>query len=261
MSFYFKRLDFIYKYSFKVSPVTLIAALLIIFIFPMSLFALNRITLLTPPTPGEFYYEIANEIFKTSGAIVKVHVEPYPSIYKKMNATTIDSKEVYATIVVLNEKNIKKYHNISNILSIETSFYTIKDSNKSANTIDEVKNLNGICVWLDSFLNKYLINQGFNNLLPVPTLNQCIRILFEGKVDAIYSSEAPLIKSAKSCGMDIKKLKKGYTPMRVTFFLAVTKNVSNDFANKLINSGKQFKNSGRYDEILDKYKSDLFLPK
>ena len=260
MSFHFKKLDFNYKQSLKALPVTLIVTLSIIFILPLNSFAKNRITLLTPPAPGEFYYEVANEIFKISGTNVKIFVEPYPSIYKKMNATTPESKDVYATIVVLNENNTKKYYNISNILSIETSFYTLKNSKKSSKTVDEVKNLDGICVWLDSVLNKYLINQGFDNLVPVPTLNQCTKMLFEGKVDALYSSEAPLIKSTKSIGLDIRKLKKGYTPMRVTFFLAVTKNASKDLIRRLTNSGKQFKSSGRYDEILDKYRKDLFLP-
>ena len=85
-------------------------------------------------------------------------------------------------------------------------------------------------------------------------------MLYTGKVDALYSSEAPLIKSAKTLDLDITKLKKGYTPMRVTFFLALTKNASKEYVKKLTNSGKQFKSSGRYDEILDKYKKDLFLP-
>ena len=48
--------------------------------------------------------------------------------------------------------------------------------------------------------------------------------------------------------------------MRVTFFLALTKNASKDYVRKLTNSGNQFKSSGRYDEILDKYRKDLFLP-
>jgi Bacterial extracellular solute-binding proteins, family 3 len=260
VSFHFKRLDFNYKQSLKALPVTLIATLSIIFIFPMNSFAVNHITLLTPPAPLEFYYEAANEIFKISGANVKIDVEPYPSIYKKMNTTTPESKEVYATIAFLNEINMKKHHNIANILSIENSFYTLKDSKKSSNTVDEVKNLDGICVWLDSILNKYLINQGFNNLIPAPTLSQCIKMLLEGKVDALYTPEPPLIKSAKANGLDIRKLKKGYTPMRTTFFLAVTKNASKDFVKRLKNSGKQFKSSGRYDEILDKYRKDLFLP-
>lgn len=260
MSFHFKKLGFIYKQSLNALPVNLIAILIIISMLPMNAFAINQIILLTPPAPGEFYYEAANEIFKISGTTVKIHVEPYPSIYKKMSSLTPESKEVYATIAVLNENNTKKYHNISNILSVETSFYTLKDSKKNSNTIDEVKNLDGICVWLDSILNKYLIAQGFHNLIPAPTLSQCTKMLFEKQVDALYSSDAPLIKSGKMNGLDFEKLKKGYTPMRVTFFLAVTKNASKDFVKRLTNSGKQFKSSGRYYEILDKYKKDLFLP-
>ncbi|MBX9839007.1 MAG: ABC transporter substrate-binding protein [Silvanigrellaceae bacterium] len=260
MIFHFKRLDLNRNKNVKVLPVTLLMTFLLFIIQFNTHASTNRITLLTPPSPGEFYYEVAQEIFKITGTNVKTQIESYPSIYKKMNSTTPDSKEIYATIAVLNENNIKKYHNILNIISIETSFYTLKDSKKNSKTVDEVKNLKGICVWLDSVLNKYLINQGFHNLIPVPTLNQCVNMLFTGKVDALYSSEAPLIKSAKALDLDITKLKKGYTPMRVTFFLALTKNASKEYVKKLTNSGKQFKSSGRYDEILDKYKKDLFLP-
>lgn len=259
MIFHFKRLDLNRNKSVKVLPVTLLKTFLL-FLVHFNLYATNRITLLTPPAPGEFYFEVAQEIFKISGSNVHTQVESYPSIYKKMNSTTPDSKDVYATIAVLNENNTKKYHNILNIISIETSFYTLKENKKNSNTVDEVKNLNGVCVWLDSVLNKYLINQGFHNLIPVPTLNQCTTMLFNGKVDALYSSEAPLIKSAKTLDLDVKKLNKGYTPMRVTFFLALTKNASKDYVRKLTNSGNQFKSSGRYDEILDKYRKDLFLP-
>ena len=40
-----------------------------------------------------------------------------------MNTTTQDAKDVYTTIAVLNDNNSRKYHNVFNIISIETSFY------------------------------------------------------------------------------------------------------------------------------------------
>lgn len=255
MSFHFTRLDSIYKQISKIPLVILSIVLLI----SGNSFAKNKVTLLTPPSPGEFYFEVANEIFKISGTNVNKKVEPYPSIYKKMSSTKLESKEVFASIAVLNEKNLEKFHNILNIMSIETSFYTLNGSNKKIKTIDEVKNLGSICVWLDSVLNRYLINQGFENLIPAPTLKQCTSLLFNGKVDALYASESRLIKTARVNGYDVRKLKKGLTPMRVTFFLAITKNAPHDLVAKLTNSGKQFKSSGCFDEILDKHRKDLFL--
>ena len=261
MSFHFQRLDFCYIHSLKVLAATLFVTLIIIFAFPKNALALHHdIILLTPPTPVEFYYEVAQEIFKISGTTVKTHVESYPNISKKMASTVRGSKEIYATVYVLNDDITKQYHNVANILSIETSFYTLKTSKKRSKTIDEVKNLDKICVWLNSTLNKYLINQGFDNLIPAPTFNECIAKLFNGKVDAIFSTEAPLIKASKINGHDLLKLKKGFTPMRVTFFLAITKNASKDFIKKISNSGDQLRSSGKYDELLNKYRRDLFLP-
>lgn len=217
------------------------------------------IVLLIPPDSGKFYYEIANEVFNISGEKILIKTDGYPKIKNKMASVSNNSNEIYATIINLSEHHSEKYFNILNILSIETSFYTLKKSNKNINTVNEVKNLDGICVWLDSALNKYLINQGFKNLIPVPTLNQCAKMLFEGKVDAFYASDAPLIKLIKANGYDLYQLKKGYMPMRVTFFLAVTKNASNDLVKRLSNSGRHLLMSGRYDEILEKHKNDLFL--
>ncbi len=260
MIYLFKRLDLDNKKSTNKKAIFLVYFLLLMSFMPLNIVAKNKITLLTPPSPGEFYFEVAQEIFKIADENIKTQVEPYPSIYKKMNTTTQDAKDVYATIAVLNDNNSRKYHNVFNIISIETSFFTLKENKKKSETVDEVKNLKKICVWLDSVLNKYLVNQGFQNLFPVPTLNQCINMLFSGEVDALYSSEAPLIKSTKALGQDLKKLKKGYTPMRVTFFLAVTKNASKDIIKKLINSGTTLKSSGKYEQILDKYRKDLYLP-
>lgn len=260
MIYLFKRLDLSPKKNPKKRTTFLIYFVTLASMIPFSILAKDKITLLTPPSPGEFYFEIAHEIFKLAHESVYTQVEPYPSIYKKMNSTTQENKDVYATIAVLNELNAKKYHNIFNIISIETSFFTLKENKKKSETVDEVKNLKKICVWLDSVLNKYLVNQGFQNLFPVPTLNQCITMLFNGEVDALYSSEAPLIKSTKALGHNLKKLKKGYTPMRVTFFLAITKNASKADIKKLTEAGVELKTSGKYNLILDKHRKDLYLP-
>ncbi|WGL58881.1 transporter substrate-binding domain-containing protein [Pigmentibacter sp. JX0631] len=260
MLYLFKRLDLIKQVQNSNRTIFFLYIVALFVSLPCQIFAKEKITLLTPPSPGEFYFEVAQEVFKIGKLNIKTQVEAYPSIYKKMNSTTEESREVYATIAVLNDSNSKKYHNVFNIISIETSFFTLKENKKKSETVDEVKNLKKVCVWLDSVLNKYLINQGFQNLFPVPTLNQCITMLFNGEVDALYSSEAPLIKSTKVLGQDLRKLKKGYTPMRVTFFLAVTKNASNEIIKNLTNSGKLLKSSGKYDQILDKYRKDLYLP-
>ncbi|WP_397600343.1 hypothetical protein [Silvanigrella sp.] len=113
MIFHFKRLDLNRNKNVKVLPVTLLMTFLLFIIQFNTHASTNRITLLTPPSPGEFYYEVAQEIFKITGTNVKTQIESYPSIYKKMNSTTPDSKEIYATIAVLNENNIKKYQKIS----------------------------------------------------------------------------------------------------------------------------------------------------
>ncbi|MGY3803576.1 substrate-binding periplasmic protein [Pigmentibacter ruber] len=260
MLYLFKRLDLTNQVQNSNKAIFLFYIVVLLVFLPCKIYAKEKITLLTPPSPGEFYFEVAQEVFKIGTLNIKTQVEAYPSIYKKMNSTTVDSKEVYATIAVLNDSNNKKYHNVFNIISIETSFFTLKENKKKSETVDEVKNLKKVCVWLDSVLNKYLINQGFQNLFPVPTLNQCITMLFNGEVDALYSSEAPLIKSTRTLGQDLRKLKKGYTPMRVTFFLAVTKNASLETIKNLTNSGKLLKSSGKYDQILDKYRKDLYLP-
>lgn len=85
-------------------------------------------------------------------------------------------------------------------------------------------------------------------------------MLYSGKVDAFFTSEATLIKTARANKLDLSKIKRGYSPMTVTFFLAVTKNASKEHVKKLRNSNKQYKQNGKYDAVLNKYRNDLFLP-
>ncbi|APJ02915.1 transporter substrate-binding domain-containing protein [Silvanigrella aquatica] len=261
MSSHFTKLDFMKWQNFRAYMSKLIIFGCIALILPNNSYAKkNNITLLTPPSPSKFHFEIAHEIFKLSELNAKIHIELYPNIYKKMDSCGENPNNIFATIAVLNENNTRKYYNILNILTIETSFYSLKSSKKKSTNIDEVKNLDHVCVWLDSVLNKYLINQGFENLYPVPTLNQCTKMLFENKVDALYASESSLMKSTKALGLDALMLKKGYAPMQVTFYLAITKNAPKDIIQRLNNSAEILKSSGRYDEILEKYKKELFLP-
>lgn len=231
-----------------------------ILLTPMHIFASNNVILLTPPSAGKFYFETAHELFKLAQVNATIEINTYPNIYKKMNSITPKSKEIFATVKALNENNEKKFYNISKFLNVDNSFYTLKRSKKSCKNIEDAKKLDTICVWLDSVLNKYLITQGFENLIPVPTFNQCTQMLYDGKVDAMYSSEVNIIKSVKTLGLKIQDLKKGYTPIKVTFFLAVTKNAPKDLVDKLIEASKKLKSSKKIDELISKHKSDLFIP-
>lgn len=101
MSFHFKRLD--YKNKCSIIIFELLFCLIFLFIHKKS-FALSSVTLLTPPSPGEFYFTVAREVFNESGLKVNIEVETFPKIFRTMNSTNHNSKKIYATVAILNEK-------------------------------------------------------------------------------------------------------------------------------------------------------------
>ncbi|KAB8029126.1 transporter substrate-binding domain-containing protein [Fluviispira multicolorata] len=261
MIFHFKMLD--YKIPF-LNKLIIIFRYIILLTFLISLrnsFAKNTLTLMTPPSPAEFYVNVAKELFKISDTEYKQEIHPLPEIFSIMQSVNSNDSNIYSTVAILNEKNLNLFYNTGHIANIQTAFFSLKDSNLNIISLESAKKINKICVWLDSVLYKYLISQGFQNLAPVPTLAQCAISLFNKKVDAWFNSESTVVKTLLAKKLDVKSIQRGFSPLNVTFFLAVTKNAPKEMITKLQIADKKIRDTGKYDEILTQYRDALFLPK
>lgn len=254
------------SFQFKINnKCSLFFAFIFLFIFASySKVALgeSKVILLAPYKLGDFYLETSKEVFKIAKEKTTIANYPLPEIFKMMKSLSHKKDElIYSTVAVKNEKNTSHFFNIGTILEVDTAFFTLKENNYVINKFDDVQKLNKVCVWLDSVLHRYLKNQGLKNLYLVPKASQCANLLASKEVDVWFNTESNVVKDAKKMKIDLQSIKKGFSPFKVTFFLAISKNASPDFLKKLQLAEKQMKNSGKYKEIISKYEDTLFLPR
>ncbi|BBH52099.1 transporter substrate-binding domain-containing protein [Fluviispira sanaruensis] len=260
MNFHFKMLDYKIFLIYKFNIFLRYFSFFILMISSRQVYANQTITLMTPPSPAEFYVNVAKELFKISNTEYRQEIHPLPDIFNIMKTVDQENPKIYSTVAILNEKNLNTFYNTGHIANIQTAFFSLKEAKLNINSLESAKKLNKICVWLDSVLYKYLISQGFENLAPVPTVAQCADNLYKKKADAWFNSESTVVKTVHAKKLDVKSLNKGFSPLDVTFFLAVTKNAPKDMIEKLQKADKIIKETGRYDAILTQYRDALFLP-
>ncbi|MFO7882718.1 MAG: transporter substrate-binding domain-containing protein [Kosmotogaceae bacterium] len=198
--------------------------------------------------------DIVKELSDRTGMEVTLVPDNFESAFEKLKG---EGNYAIPTLVFTKERK-PMFHWVGPMAITRTYLYSRKDINKDILTLDDAREVEKIGVVKDYYSHQLLKSQGFNNLVTYNNEEFLLRALLNGKVELAPFNEAVLnellidfnaIEPAKTVAIDLDLT-----------FIGFSEDVPESVVEKWQHELDKIKNSGRFEEIYNKWLPDNPVP-
>ena len=193
--------------------------------------------------------EVAYAIMKKLNMTQKIHVWPWARDYNFLKK----GPNYLVFSVARTKERDKLFQWVGPIYSMNTGFYTKKDSKIKINNLEDAKKLHKIGTYFESFDEQYLESKHFLNLESTSNNILNIRKMMLGRFDVITATNVTIkamIRKAKYSMDDIKNV---YTFMSTGVYFAFSKDVPFEVVDTWRKELENLRNNGKLKEIRQKW--------
>lgn len=197
-----------------------------------------------------FAIDIVSEMMKLNNSHIKFRKYPF-----KRALATVQQKDNYALFIVAQRpERLDTVKWVGPLISSGVYFYKKKGSLLNINTLEDAKKVDDIGVALGNADYFFLKKEGFKNLSETATQVQSIQKLYLNRINLTPISEIVMLEIVNHIGLDPKLIKRtNFKLYDSVLYLVFSKNIPDNVIEKWQNSLYELQQTGKYQEIYDKY--------
>lgn len=162
--------------------------------------------------------------------------------------------------IVRNKEREKLFKWVGRIATTEDYFWKMRDNDSvKVADLEDAKRYR-IATPRDDNQHIFLRNNGFRenvNMFPVRDMNQCIQMMYLGRMDLAIAPELLMIERTKSMGLNFDKMEKliAIDAAEGGLYVAFSLSTSDEIVDRYRNAYLDMVNDGTYEKILQKWLS------
>jgi len=199
--------------------------------------------------PDGLAVEVTKIIMKNLHLKQKIKMLPWARAYNLL----LKKHNVVLFSVSRTKERENLFQWVGPIYYMKSSFYVRKNSPVKIESLNDAKKLKKIGTYRDSFNEQFLKQHGFKNLESTTNNVLNIKKLMHNRLDAIVATNVTVKEMLKKAGYSINDVKNIYTFMDVGVYYAFSKDVPAELVNKWHRESEKIKNSGKLEEIRNKW--------
>jgi len=193
--------------------------------------------------------EVATIIMGKLNMTQKIRVWPWARDYKLLKK----GPNYLVFSVARTKERDPLFQWVGPIFSMNTGFYTKKNSKLKITSLDDAKKLHKIGTYLESFDKQYLENQHFTNLDSTRNNILNIKKMMIGRFDVITATNVTIKAMVKKAGYTMNDIKNTYTFLSTGVYFAFSKDVPFEVVNAWGQELEKLRNSGDLKKIREKW--------
>jgi len=193
--------------------------------------------------------DVAYIIMKKLNMTQEIHVWPWIRDYKLLR---IRPNYLVFSVARTKERD-KLFQWVGPIYSMNTGFYTKKDSKLEINNLEDAKKLNKIGTYFKSFDEQYLKSKDFFNLESTRNNILNIKKMMIGRFDVITATNVTIKAMLQKAGYKMNDVKNIYTFMTTGVYFAFSKDVPFEVVNAWRKEFEILRNNGQLKNIRAKW--------
>ncbi len=146
-----------------------------------------------------------------------------------------------------------KYHWISLVMRKPLAMFSKKDFNLNIRNFEDAKKVKRIGVLRGSVQHEYLLENNFNNIVPIANHAQNFKKLIAGRIDLMYHSTQGMAQLCKDSGISLDEFKQILILQISNSSIAMSKNSDIQIVKKWQNAAKEIKADGTFDKLAMKW--------
>ena len=183
------------------------------------------------------------------------HPQTFKIVPFKRGFITVQNKPDHALFNVSRKPDREKQVQwVGPLLDEITYLYELKDTPTPVMSRDDARKVNGICVRIGTADYDILVKENFKNIYQNSSGAACFKMLAAGRVTLVSSDIHSLKSKLRLSGIPEEKIRQ--TPVIVhksQGYIAFSNNISNDVIMQWQNALEALKQSGEYDQLVEKY--------
>ncbi|NDV28181.1 ABC transporter substrate-binding protein [Desulfovibrio sp. JC010] len=197
-----------------------------------------------------FAVEVVREMMKLTGQSCEIEMLPFARGLKLVQS--FPEKAFF--IVAKRPERLGSVKWVGPLVTSGVYFYKAKGKQFEADSLEEMKQLESVCVGRGNADHTYLESLGFENLVPVNNQMVSLQLLVKGRVDVTPVSEMVMPAMAQQAGIDVSKIEStGVKLYDSELFLVFSKETPEWTVAKWQAALDELKRNGTYRGIYSKY--------
>jgi len=193
--------------------------------------------------------DVAYAIMKQLKMTQEIHIWPWARDYKLLKK----GPNYLVFSVARTKERDKLFQWVGPIYSMNTGFYTKKDSLIKINSLDDAKKLHKIGTYFESFDEQYLENKHFLNLESTRNNILNIKKMMIGRFDVITATNVTIKSMVQKAGYSMNDIKNTYTFMSTGVYFAFSQDVPFKVVDAWRKELENLRNSGKLQQIREKW--------
>jgi len=193
--------------------------------------------------------EVAYAIMKKLNMTQKIHVWPWARDYKLLKK----GPNYLVFSVARTKERDKLFQWVGPIYSMNTGFYTKKNSKIKINNLEDAKKLHKIGTYFESFDEQYLESKHFFNLESTRNNILNIKKMMLNRFDVITATNVTIKAMVQKAGYSMDDIKNIYTFMSTGVYFAFSKDVPFEVVEAWRKELEILRNNGQLQKIRQKW--------
>lgn len=197
--------------------------------------------------------DVVTELLRRSGDKGDITLIPWARAYQEAQRT---AGVVLFTAARTPERE-DKFHWITDVVQNSWGFFAAKKLQFDINSLDDLKAVSRIGVLRGGAREKYLMENGFSNIVPVTTFRQLERMLENNRIDLFFYAELGLATAASVRDDELPPFKSVFNVLPPRSYILMSKATDPEVVTRWQQLAKEIKEDGTFNRIAQKWRHYL----
>ncbi len=193
--------------------------------------------------------EIVQEMIKRFENKPVIEVLPWKRAYKI--ASSVPNIGLFS--ITRTEEREQQFYWIGPIFSVADYIYVLRSSGYSGDSYQSLKDISSIGIQAGGAKHQALRKQGFENLTPIYLVDQQIKLLLGGRIQALQVSDLAMQFDLKRLGLPISRVRPIASFPRSDLYLAFSRSTDKGEVGKWRKIFREIVADGTHEKLLRKY--------
>ncbi len=193
--------------------------------------------------------DIMNEILDRTNMDVEINLADWSNALSKLKFTP--NMALFSTARTVEREDL--FHWIGPICRKHYQFFTLTSSGIDLNDLEDAKGLGTVATMTGWATVTMLEDEGFDNIVTLPTVHEVFAKLMAGEVDAIVINDIALKSICDNYGCLVNEITAGPKLSETLTYIALSKGSDNEYILKWTDAYNEMKQDGTLQQIIDEW--------
>lgn len=190
--------------------------------------------------------EVVREILRRQGQADTIKVYPWARAYLMLEQLP----DVVLFSTTMTEERRDKFKWVGPLIVIDWALYKQRGLELTVVNLEDARKAKGIAVIKGDAKEKYLLDRGFTNVVPLTNVLSCLRMVQAGRTDLWMTTNRGITAAALQAGVDPALFEKALTVRESYLYIAFSRDTSDEIVKQWRTTFENMQHDGTYERIM-----------